>query len=76
MDINANTIKSYATEDNLVKALEKMQLAHHPRLTVRNAEGRWTAVFPFSNFKREWLWGGAPMCFVAFYAEKGFMTLG
>lgn len=76
LDINANVIKSYATEENLIKALDKLKINDHPHLTVRNAEGRWTAVFLHSNFNRQWLWGKEGMSYLAFYAEKGFMTVG
>lgn len=76
MDINANAVKTYATKDNLAKGLAKLGIADHPHCVVRNDEGRYTAIFPFSNYRMEFLWGGQPQCYVAYYASLGFMTLG
>jgi hypothetical protein len=67
MDLNIDNAKSYATEANLMKALEKLGFAAHRHLVVCNRAGRYTAIFPFSNIK-----GG----YVALYASQGFVTLG
>lgn len=75
-NINVPTVKSYATKDNLAKGLAKLGVADHPHVVVRNDAGRWTAIFPFSNYSIEFLWGGQRQCFIAFYAELGFMTVG
>jgi hypothetical protein len=75
-DINVPTIKSYATRENLVKALTNLKIADHPHMVVRNDEGRWTAIFPQSNFERKWLWDGNVMPYIAFYASLGFMQCG
>lgn len=40
--------KSYATEKNLLKALEKLGLADRNPLIVRTRECRWTAIFSVS----------------------------
>ena len=42
---NVDTAKSYATEANLIAALEKSGLAQCNPIIVRNREGRWTAIF-------------------------------
>ncbi len=75
-DLNTNVIKTYATKENLEKALAKLSISEHPHIVVRNDTGRWTAIFPFSNFERRWLWNDNVMGYLAFYAEKGFMTVG
>lgn len=41
--------KSYATEANLLKALEKLHVDPRQCLIVCNRAGRFTAVFPLSN---------------------------
>lgn len=43
-----DTAKSYATEANLLAALEKLGLDKLRPLIVRNREGRWTAVFGYA----------------------------
>lgn len=43
--MNIDTSRSYATEANLLKALQQLGLAGMRPLVVRNREGRWTAVF-------------------------------
>jgi hypothetical protein len=43
--LDIDTAKSYATEDNLIKALIKAQLSEMCPLIVRNRAGRFTAVF-------------------------------
>lgn len=41
--------KSYATKENLIKALEKVGCTRdHRPLAVKNSEGRWTAIIPAS----------------------------
>lgn len=46
--MNIDTAKSYATEENLMRALEKLSLADRCPMVVRNREGRWTAIFSAS----------------------------
>jgi hypothetical protein len=43
--MNIDTAKSYATEDNLLKALKKFGLDSKMPLVVCNRQGRFTAVF-------------------------------
>ena len=43
--LNIDNAKSFATEANLMKALERAGLANARPLIVRNREGRWTAIF-------------------------------
>ena len=45
---NIDSSKSYATEENLMKALAKLGLADRKPLVVRNREGRFTAIFSVS----------------------------
>lgn len=61
------TTRSYATKKSLESALVKMGFSNDRHLIVCTEAGRFTAVFPFSNFD-----GG----YVGRYADKGFMTLG
>jgi hypothetical protein len=60
-------VRSYSTEANLVKGLERLGFAGHRHLRVCTDDGRCTAVFPASNFSGGW---------VGLYAQQGFMTLG
>lgn len=47
---NIDTCKSYATEDNLMRALKEHGLDDAARpLVVRNRAGRYTAVFAYSH---------------------------
>lgn len=68
--LNIDTCRSYATEANLMKALEKLGFDKDKPLVVRNREGRFTAVFGFdlSGIKAH---GG----YIALYANAGFMTI-
>ncbi len=72
---NIDNSKSYATVDNLTKALLKLKIDHHPHLKVRNTTGRWTAIFPSSNYQNDHCFKGG-MCYIAYYASLGFFTLG
>lgn len=48
--IDNKTIKTYATRENLARALDKMgvsRIKHRP-LAVCTSTGRWTAIFPAS----------------------------
>lgn len=74
-DLDIPTIKTYATRENLVKGLTKLGIANHPHIACRNSEGRWTAIFPQSNFGRKDVFPQG-MCYIAFYASLGFMQLG
>lgn len=62
--------RSYATEANLMKALEKLGFAGDKPLVVKNREGRFTAVFgcDLSGLKEH---GG----YIGVYASAGFMTI-
>lgn len=64
-DIDNN--KSYASEANLMKALEKLGLDKCKPIVVRNRAGRWTAVFGLHNSN----FGGN----VTFAARHGFLTI-
>lgn len=74
MENEYNTIensKSYKTEANLIKALEKLGFAdrsEHRYMIVCNRQGRFTAIFAGSNFAR----GG----YLGLYAQYGFKTFG
>lgn len=65
--MNIDNSKSYATEANLMKALEKLGFDKDRHIVVCNRAGRYTAIFPASNIK-----GG----YLAVYAQHGFFTLG
>lgn len=68
--LNIDTCKSYATEDNLMKALKKLGFDQDRPLIVRNREGRFTAVFGLH------LSGlGAEGGYIGKYAGQGFMTI-
>jgi len=68
--MNIDTCKSYATEENLMKALVKHGFEKDYPLIVRNREGRFTAVFGLhlSGLGKR---GG----YIGVYASKGFMTI-
>lgn len=71
--------KSYATEANLDKALAKLGLDNYGcegempcrYMKVRNAEGRWTAIFMVQEYFRNNKTGG----YVMFAAQHGFMSI-
>ena len=63
---NIDNSKSYATEQNLLKALEKLGFIDDRFVVVCNRQGRFTAVFGFSNITD----GDATR-----YARHGFMTI-
>jgi len=44
--LNIDSSKSYATEENLIKALKKLRVPSG-YVIVKNRQGRWTAVFSF-----------------------------
>ena len=71
MDIN--TAKSYATKENLNKALVKAGIDDHRHLVVSNDKGRFTAIFPFTNIKdnRYGIQGN-----VSLYPRYGFFIFG
>lgn len=62
-----DTLRSYATKDNLQKGLERLKVDQHFHLKVCLSNGRWTAVFPGSNIQ-----GG----YVLLYSSMGFFTVG
>lgn len=62
-----NTIKSYASVENLQKGLDRLNIGDHFHVKVCLPNNRWTAIFPGSNIE-----GG----YVALYASLGFFTLG
>jgi hypothetical protein len=66
IDMNIDTSKSYATEENLMKALEKAGLDKCKPLVVRNREGRYTAIFGYAIY-------GVQNPFII--AHKGFMVI-
>lgn len=61
-------IRSYATRENLHKALKLYGFDQDRYVEVYTKEGRVTVIFPQSNFRE----GG----YVMKYSAKGFMTLG
>lgn len=62
-----DTAKSYATEANLNKALVKLGFDQDRHVVVCTRTGRFTAIFPASNFTN----GG----YVGLYAAQGFLTM-
>jgi hypothetical protein len=64
---NIDTAKSYATEANLLKALEKHGLAEARYMVVRNRAGRFTAIFSLSQ-------NGFDGGYVGIYSQHGFKT--
>jgi histidinol phosphatase-like enzyme len=70
MDINNKYIKSYVTEENLIKALKKSKIEDHRYMVVWNKDGRCTALFPQSNFNQYGI------SYLNFYGQFGFMVLG
>lgn len=70
MDINCKYVKSYVSEENLLKALKKAKIDTHRYLVVWNKEGRCTAVFPQSNFNQY------DISYMGFYGQFGFMVFG
>ena len=67
MNTNIDTAKSYATEANLMAALEKIGLADRNPMVVRNREGRWTAIFSASHGRFE-----GNVCMAARHGFKTF----
>ncbi len=53
MTINIDHAKSYATERNLSKALDKASLSALRPVVVRNRTGRFTAIFSVGMANRE-----------------------
>lgn len=66
--LSIETSTSYATEKNLLRALEQKGVDKLHRVVVRNSQGRWTAIFPFSRIQ------GTTNPFLL--ASLGFMVLG
>jgi hypothetical protein len=62
-----DTAKSYATEANLIKALEKLGFADKRPMVVRNRAGRYTAIFSLSH-------SGIDGGYIAVFASAGFKT--
>ena len=48
-DLDSKYIASYATQDKLLAAIEKIRAHDHRYAIVRTPAGRWTAIFSFSN---------------------------
>lgn len=77
--LDINTCKSYATEANLDKALAKLGLDNYGYegecpcrfMKVRNAEGRWTAIFMATEYFHRNNTGG----YVGFASQHGFMSI-
>ena len=67
--MNIDTAKSYATEENLTRALEEFGLADMRPLVVCNRQGRFTAVFGLH------LSGLAATGNVTYAARLGFHTI-
>lgn len=65
---NIDTAKSYATEENLSKALAKLGLSEKSHIVVRNRAGRFTAIFycVLHEFNGD----------VAYAARAGFKSVG
>lgn len=71
--------KSYATEANLMKALNKTGLDNYACegevpcrfIVCQNGEGRWTAIFMVSEYFRTNKTGG----YIGFAGRHGFMSI-
>lgn len=64
---NIDKAKSYATEANLMAALDRLGFADKRPMVVRNRTGRWTAIFSLSHAGIE---GG----YIGVFAGHGFKT--
>lgn len=77
--IELNNCKSYATEENLLRALAKLGLDEYGSegempckfIVARTTEGRWTAIFLISQYFNLNKTGG----YVAFASQHGFMSV-
>lgn len=70
--IDLENCKSYATEANLVKGLERLGLNDYDNcryIVARTGEGKWTAIFMVTEWARTR--GG----YIAFAAQHGFMSV-
>ena len=47
--LNSKHIASYATKAALLEAIESIQASDHRHVIVQREDGRWTAIFAFSN---------------------------
>lgn len=63
--------KSYATEANLDKGLERLGLSKYRHIACRKPDGRWTAIFSFA-----WAQQNMDQHYTGFAACHGFMTFG
>lgn len=66
--IRLDECRTYKTEANLMAALERLGFATHRFIIACTAAGRFTAIFPATNFK-----GGG---YMGLYAQHGFLTIG
>lgn len=66
--LTLDNCKSYATEANLQKAMDKVGFVNEGDRAIicRTSEGRWTAIYQWDMRQ-----GG----YVAYYAQHGFMTI-
>lgn len=62
--------KSYATKENLIKALKKHKIDEDRHLVVCNEQGRFTAIFFQSNFEQYGI------SYMGYYAQYGFFVVG
>jgi hypothetical protein len=66
---NIDLAKSYATEENLTRALDRLNFTSLRPMVVRNREGRFTAIFNAEELRREGRW-------TCETADAGFKTFG
>jgi nicotinic acid phosphoribosyltransferase len=59
IDLNSKHIKTYATRENLVKAMEAAGVGDARYLIVRNDSGRWVCIVV--GFQQHLLGAGIPM---------------
>lgn len=59
LDLNSKYINSYATKENLVKAMTKANITECRHLIVRNDSGRWVCVLV--GFHQHMMGKGFPM---------------
>ena len=70
LDLNDKSIRSYKTRANLEAGLKKIGLDKFRHLIVCTEDGRFTAIFPQSSLTNN------DICYLGYFAQYGFMTLG
>lgn len=50
-NLNSKSIASYATKAGLLEAIDSINANDHQFVIVQREDGRWTAIFAFSNIR-------------------------